>query len=94
MAPLVPGITFSDAQEMVGLLGWEPGPQEGSHVPFTHTMRPGMKVTIPNHPGQDINPVTMGVIVGNLGLERDQFLRLRGKGHRRYARELKKQLGL
>ena len=94
MAPLVPGITFADAQTMIGLLGWQPGQQEGSHVPFTHPIRPSVKVTIPNHPSQDINPVTMGNIVEDLGLTREQFFRLKGKGHRRYARKLKEQLGL
>jgi predicted RNA binding protein YcfA (HicA-like mRNA interferase family) len=93
MAPLIPGITYREAQTIIELLGWAFDSQRGSHVAFTHPKRPGEKITITNHLG-DINPATMGSVVEQMGLSRADFLRLRGQGRRRYARNLRARLGL
>lgn len=47
--------------------GWILKNQVGSHKHYTHPNKPG-KVTIPFHPGKDINPITEKSIKKQAGL--------------------------
>ena len=49
--------------------GWYLSYTRGSHRQFLHPVKPG-KVTIPGHPGEDLNEKTWHTILRQAGLRR------------------------
>ena len=59
------------AKEMLRILkadGWTEKSQRGSHLQLIHPHKPG-KVTIPMHPGKDLDPKTANSILKQAGLK-------------------------
>ncbi|MFP5205120.1 MAG: type II toxin-antitoxin system HicA family toxin [Acidobacteriota bacterium] len=56
-----------DVIKMVEQEGWKYLYSTGSHRHFKHPEKPG-KVTIPGHPGDDVNPTTLRSILKQAGL--------------------------
>ena len=59
-----------DAIRMVERDGWFHVRTRGSHRHFHHPEKPGT-VTIPGHPGTDVDPKTWHSILRQAGLEED-----------------------
>ncbi|SEA14856.1 Predicted RNA binding protein YcfA, dsRBD-like fold, HicA-like mRNA interferase family [Eubacterium aggregans] len=59
---------FREAVRMVEDGGWYFVRAVGSHHHFKHPTKPG-KVTIPNHNGKDIDPITVKSIRKQAGLK-------------------------
>jgi predicted RNA binding protein YcfA (HicA-like mRNA interferase family) len=53
---------------MVEQDGWQHLYTKGSHRHFKHPVKPG-KVTIPGHPGDDVNSTTLRSILKQAGLK-------------------------
>ena len=92
MPPYVPGVSFADALARFKLVGWEQMNQEGSHVALRHPNLPDVIIRLPDHRRRDLKPGTLGVAVEAAGLTAGQFLRLTGSGHRRYARQIRREV--
>ena len=58
---------FREAERMILDDGWYFVKQVGSHCHYKQTTKPG-EVTIPNHGGKDINPITVKQIIKQAGL--------------------------
>lgn len=55
-------------------IGFRPVRQSGSHVILINEN--GVKTVIPMHPGRDIKPALVIAIMKEIGLEREEFLKL------------------
>ena len=56
-----------DLIKMVEIDGWRHVKTKGSHRQYKHPIKPG-RVTIPGHPGDDLNPGTLKSILNQAGL--------------------------
>lgn len=59
------------AKEILRILkadGWTEKTQRGSHLQLIHPSKPG-KVTVPMHPGKDLDPKTANSILKQAGLK-------------------------
>ena len=57
-----------DLIKMVEKDGWQYAYTTGSHRHFKHPVKAG-KVTIPGHPGDDVNPTTLRSVLKQAGLK-------------------------
>jgi predicted RNA binding protein YcfA (HicA-like mRNA interferase family) len=55
-------------------IGFRPIRQSGSHVILIN--KNGIRTVIPVHPGKDIKPALVSTIIKEVGLEREEFLKL------------------
>ena len=92
MPPFIREVSFADALERFRLVGWRDDGQSGSHRSLARPARPGVRLHLPDHRRQDLDPMTLGRIVESAGLTREQFGQLSGQGHLRRAREIRRQV--
>ena len=92
MPPYIPGVSFADALARFKLVGWEEAGQAGSHLVLEHPCLPGVVVRLPDHRRRDLKPGTLGEAVEAAGLAKDQFFSLAGKGYRRNASRIRKEV--
>jgi len=59
---------FQEIERTILNDGWRLKAVNGSHHQYTHALKPG-KITIPYHPGKDINPRTVKSILKQAGLK-------------------------
>ena len=71
----MPSAKATDFQRVAVQLGFELGRQTGSHERWIHL--DGRAVTIPIHGGREIGPPLFHQILAQLGLNVDEFRRLR-----------------
>ena len=79
MPPYVPGVSRREAIRLLRRLNFQAA-EGGEHTIFRHR-RLGLITAVPRHAG-DIDPVTMGAILEQIGLTRAEFneaRRRRGK---------------
>ena len=85
MPPFIRGVSFADAVRRFRLIGWQDHGQEGSHFRMVHPNMPGVRLNLPDHRRQDLDPAILGKNVEDAGLTTEQFASLRGRGRRRNA---------
>ena len=57
-----------DVERILQNDGWIYKNTEGSHKHFVHPSKPG-KVTVPQHPGDSINPTMLKIILKQAGIK-------------------------
>jgi predicted RNA binding protein YcfA (HicA-like mRNA interferase family) len=65
------------AREVIKILekqGFVPARQEGSHIFFKNP--DGRTATVPDHPGRDLSRGILRKIIRDMGITREQFIRL------------------
>jgi predicted RNA binding protein YcfA (HicA-like mRNA interferase family) len=85
-------VAFADALARFRMVGWREVGQSGSHRYLDHPKRPRIRLNSPDHRNQDLDPATLGKAVELAGLTAEQFLGLTGSGHRRYARQIRREV--
>ena len=58
---------FREIEKKLKADGWYEVNQSGSHHQYKHPTKPG-KVTVPEHGGKDIHPITVKSIIKQAGL--------------------------
>lgn len=69
-----PAITATDFVRILKQLGFELHRQKGSHAVYKHSN--GRRVVVPMHTGATLKPGTFAGLLKDIGLERNEFLRL------------------
>lgn len=59
---------FREIEKLIKEDGWKYSYSTGSHYYYIHPTKPG-KITIPYHPGKDINTKTVNSILNQAGLK-------------------------
>jgi predicted RNA binding protein YcfA (HicA-like mRNA interferase family) len=61
-------VKVRDVERMLAADGWRLHSIKGSHRQFKHPAKPG-RVTVPDHPGDDVAPGTLQSILKQAGLK-------------------------
>lgn len=69
-----PAITATDFVRILKQLGFELHRQKGSHAVYKHSN--GRRVVVLMHTGATLKPGTFAGLLKDIGLERNEFLRL------------------
>jgi predicted RNA binding protein YcfA (HicA-like mRNA interferase family) len=68
----LPPLPYRKVRKALIRLGFRAVRQVGSHVFFAHPN--GRTTTVPNHPGEDIDPALLRKILKDIAVERGRFL--------------------
>ena len=76
MTKRLPRVTASRVLRALRKAGWYVHHQQGSHLTLKNDTRPGARVTLAMHKGEDILPKTLLSIMEQAGLSREELLEL------------------
>jgi len=65
-------VKIRDVIKLVESDGWRQVATKGSHRQYRHPVKPG-RVTIPGHPGDDLDPDTLKSVLTQAGLKGKQL---------------------
>jgi predicted RNA binding protein YcfA (HicA-like mRNA interferase family) len=72
--PKLPVLSGKEVVKALAKIGYEVDHQTGSHMILRHKDPPHRRLTVPNH--KEISKKTLNLTIKQLGLSREQFLKL------------------
>lgn len=72
MSRRLPALTAVEVLRELGRAGWSERRRSGSHLILVHPEKPG-RIVVPFHRGTTIKQGTLGSIIDQAGLSRDEF---------------------
>ncbi|MDP2728741.1 MAG: type II toxin-antitoxin system HicA family toxin [Dehalococcoidia bacterium] len=76
MSRKLPRVTASRVLRALRKAGWYVHHQHGSHLTLKNESRPGARVTLAMHQGEDVLPKTLLSILEQAEMSREEFLEL------------------